>query len=338
MQTIKIKFSGMGTEFDPEDNFIVNILKSHFAVELSEKPDFLIYSVGSTDYLNYNCVRIFYTLENIVPDFNLCDYAIGFHYMDFGDRYMRFPFYLVDSYKIYPGDAYGADLALAQHKHEKPDPAGKTDFCSFVYSNGLAAQCREKMFDALSAYKKVNSGGRYRNNVGGPVESKLEFQRKHKFVIAFENSSTPGYTTEKIVHAFAAGAVPIYWGNPEIEKEFRPGSFINCHDFGLTEAGEPDAIRAIVDRVEAIDRNDGEYRKMLEVPAFADAEYVAKKQRELEHFLTGILARKKEDAYRRNRLYWGERYERKRKIGDAFYWQCRKLIPLRDGIRKFFTR
>ena len=65
------------------------------------------------------------------------------------------------------------------------------------------------MFEALSWYQQVSSGGRYKNNIGGPVDDKLKFQRKHKFVIAFENTATPGYTTEKIIGAFAAGAVPI---------------------------------------------------------------------------------------------------------------------------------
>ena len=168
----------------------------------------------------------------------------------------------------------------------------------------------------------MNSGGRYRNNIGEAVKSKLEFQKKHKFVIAFENTSTSGYTTEKIVHAFAAGAVPIYWGNPEIVKEFNPSSFINCHDFGLTEKGEPDAIKKIIEEVKRIDNDDSAYLEMLKTPAF----------------LYNIFDQPTEKAYRRNRFYWGERYERKQKIGNAFYWKCRKIIPLRDKIKKILVR
>lgn len=42
-------------------------------------------------------IRIFYPPpENLVPDFNICDYAIGFHYLDFEDHYFRFPLYLVE--------------------------------------------------------------------------------------------------------------------------------------------------------------------------------------------------------------------------------------------------
>lgn len=28
-----------------------------------------------------------------------------------------------------------------------------------------------------------------------------------------------------------AGTIPIYWGNPDISREFNSASFINCHDF-----------------------------------------------------------------------------------------------------------
>lgn len=203
MKKIKIWFSGMSGNFNPDNNFIINILKKYYEVELSEKPDYLFYSVNSMDYLKYNCIRIFYTAENLTPDFNICDYAIGFHYLDFDDRYIRFPLYLVDDFTVYSNDNYANDLFRTVHKHERAARAmkEKTDFCSFVYSNAKAAGCRQLIFEELSKYKPVHSGGKYLNNLSGPVDNKLEFQLTHKFVIAFENTSAPGYTTEKIIGA-----------------------------------------------------------------------------------------------------------------------------------------
>lgn len=340
MKEVKIKFSGMGGRFDPENNFIVNILRKKYDVQLSDNPDYLIYSVNSKDYLNYNCVRIFYTAENLVPDFNICDYGIGFHYLEFGDRYIRFPLYLVDGFKAYEGDNYASDLQLALNKHENAAQTleNKTEFCSFVYSNSQAASCREKLFDALSKYKVVSSGGRYRNNVGGPIADKLKFQSKHKFVIAFENTSTAGYTTEKIVGAFAAGAIPIYWGNSEIEKEFNSNSFINCHNYGLTEKGEPEAIKKIADKIVSLDNEDDLYIKMLQTPAFAEENDVVQQQQRFEQYLYHIFDQSLDEAYRRNRFYWGERYERKQKIGNKFYWMYRKAIPVRDTFKRLIKR
>lgn len=340
MTHIKIKFSGMGGNFDENNNFIINILRKRFEVEISDKPDYLIFSVNSKDYLNYNCVRIFYTAENVVPDFNICDYAVGFHYIKFEDRYFRYPLYLVEDFNAYKGDDYAADLTRALRKHENADRSisEKTDFCSFVYSNADAVPCRQMMFEALSKYKGVNSGGRYLNNVGGPVDNKLEFQKKHKFVLAFENTATAGYTTEKLVHAFSAGAVPIYWGDPKVSDVFNSDSFINCNEFGLTSEGSPEVIAKIIERIKEIDQNDELYRKMLETPAFLDSYSVEDEKKKFEDFLLHIFDQPTESAFRRNRYLWGERYERKQKIGNKVYWQLRKLIPLRDGVKKVVKR
>ena len=61
-------------------------------------------------------------------------------------------------------------------------------------------------FQRLSRRKRVDSGGRAFNNIGGPIPAgspaKLDFLRAYKFNLAFENASLPGYTTEKIVEAY----------------------------------------------------------------------------------------------------------------------------------------
>src|SRR5262249_2370957 len=61
--------------------------------------------------------------------------------------------------------------------------------------------------------------------------AKVAFLRNYKFVIAFENSSHPGYNTEKLTHAIEADCVPIYWGDPEIGRSFNVARVINAHDY-----------------------------------------------------------------------------------------------------------
>src|SRR5438309_10477229 len=82
---------------------------------------------------------------------------------------------------------------------------------------------------------------------GGPW-GKIEFLKRYKFNIAFENASLPGYTTEKIVEPMAARCLPIYWGNPLIHREFNPKSFLNYVDF-RDEA-------ALIERIIELDQND----------------------------------------------------------------------------------
>ena len=96
---IKINFSDFHKGFNPENSEYMNVLKEKYDVEISDHPDYLIYSVFGTEYLKYDCVRIFYTGECVVPNFNECDYAIGFDRISFGDRYIRVPIYILHSFK-----------------------------------------------------------------------------------------------------------------------------------------------------------------------------------------------------------------------------------------------
>ncbi len=103
-------------------------------------------------------------------------------------------------------------------------------------------------------------------------ESKPPFIRQYKFTIAFENESCPGYTTEKIIHALAAGSVPIYWGNPDVARLFNPSAFINCHDFSSFEE--------VVEKILSIDDNDNDYKHYLSASPFAGDNNVINRESE----------------------------------------------------------
>ena len=76
-------------------------------------------------HLSYNCVKIFFTGESLVPDFNVCDYALGFDYIEFDDRYMRLPLYQTwKSFEQFP----------LQKQYDEEDILGRK-FCSIVVSN-----------------------------------------------------------------------------------------------------------------------------------------------------------------------------------------------------------
>ena len=262
MKTIKIWFTDFYKGFEPTNNYFYSILSRLYNVQIEKNdPDFLIYSCYGYDFLNYNCIRIYYTGENIVPDFNLCDYAIGFHYLNLEDRYLRFPnFALVR-------DQF--NNLLTSKDEGLFNANAKEYFCNFIYANASSHPARDLFFEKLNEYKTVTSPGSHLNNIkidiGGRFEenwmySKLDFQSKCKFSIAFENSSSKGYTTEKLMHAFISNTIPIYWGNTEIEKDFNKNAFINCHDFKNFEE--------VIERVKEIDQNDELYNSILSEPAF----------------------------------------------------------------------
>lgn len=284
MKKIRIKICGFDEKSETTHFgfFLLNILNKYFNVELSETPDYIFFNDTSYEHLKYDAIKIWYTGENVSPNFNLCDYAIGCDYMNFEDRYFRLP--------VYVGATFYNPQEIEMSKNfelnhppafTKNDLKKKNQFCSFVYSNYLADNTREIFFDKLSAYKKVNAGGRYLNNVGGRVNNKLEFELQHKFSIAFENSSRSGYTTEKIITSFVAQTIPIYWGNPNIGREFNTGRFINCHDF--------DNFDEVVNRIKEIDADDSLYVDIMSRPIFADGYSIDKVKKEFEEFLVRIF-------------------------------------------------
>lgn len=296
-----MKTSTMTDGGEPLINQLIRFIPNDLLPPLTKKreADYVFYSVFGNKVLKHPGIRIFVTGENVIPDFNIADYAIGFNYISFGDRYKRIPLYRFFT------DAYQTLCS------PRPDPIyiknQKNKFCSYVMSNTKnSAPERESIYHALSEYKTVSSGGKWRNNVGGPVSDKIQFQSTCKFALAIENSSSPGYCTEKFAQAAQSNCVPIYWGDPTIAQQFNPKSFINAHDY--------ESFNDLADAIRHIDQNENLYLSMLNEPWFINGkEPEDLKSASITNFLTNIFNQPHETAYRRNRSRWGIKYLKKLK-------------------------
>lgn len=290
MQKKKIKFIDFWPHFNHEKNWFTRILRKYYDVEITDDADYVFFSCFDETHWDVpdKCIKIYFTGENVVPDFNACDYGVGFEWMEYEDRYIRIPLYYT-----YPDDI----LFGMANKHIIPDnfdlAKEKPEFCSFVISNEKN-KLRNNAFHAISQYKRVNSGGRTLNNIGGPVSDKLAFNKKHKFTICFENAAHSGYTTEKIADAFAARTVPIYWGDPTINKVFNIKAFINASDF--------ENLDALVEYVKMIDSDDDLYMSILRQPALLGGiESLHQDIAKYESWLINIFDQPIHQAYRRAR-------------------------------------
>jgi hypothetical protein len=297
LQKIKIKFLDFWSDFKPSDNFLFNFLTERFNIELSDEPDYIIFSHFGFEHLKYShCVKILYSGENITPDFNLTDYALGFHFIDFEDRYLRLPLFLL----------YDKELKKAEKKHlkETQNYNSKLKFCNFIYSNPHGDPIRELFFNKLSQYKFVHSAGNFLNNLDGwRVEDKYNYQKQFKFTIAFENSSSNGYSTEKILQAFSAKTIPIYWGNPLIGNDFNEKAFINCHKF--------DSLEHVIEHIITVDQNDKLYTDYLETPIYTNIPQSTEYRIKLFDYFNNLFNREIDQNYRRNMVFWGKEYEKK---------------------------
>lgn len=245
METIRINFTDFWSHFQKTDNYFYHLLSRRFNIQICDNPDFLIYSSYGKEHLNYKCYRIFYNGENIRINWNACDFAFSFDYLN-DIRHFRLPNWILydDPQKLLTKKIF--DNYFAKRK-----------FCNMVVSNPHAKK-RINFFHQLSKYKKVDSGGSYLNNINYSVKDKRHFIANYKFTLAFENSSYPGYTTEKIFEPMMASSIPIYWGNPFVGKDFNTASFVNLHDF----RNEKQAIEFI----KVLDCDDSLYMQMLNQP------------------------------------------------------------------------
>lgn len=242
--TIKINFEDFWQGYEKTNNYFYNLLIQKYNVVIDEKhPEILFYSCFGFKYLKYKCKRVLYLGENIRPDLTACDLAFSYDFNS-NKRHIRLPLYSLYIEHHNMLDKLNRKLSKVEAEQIWKS---KTKFCCMVVSN---PDCKERIdfYHNLSKIKRVDSGGRYLNNVGDPVSDKSEFIKDYKFVLSFENGIHDGYTSEKILEPMFMHCIPVYWGNKLVSKDFNIKRFINYFDFKT----EDDVIQKLLE----IDAND----------------------------------------------------------------------------------
>lgn len=301
MKTIKVKFVGFGRN-SPSVLLLYHILHEHYDVQLSDNPEYVICSCFAPfyEYCQYDAVRIMNAGENYVPDFNLVDYAISLYPVCFLDRSFYLPICT---------DAFDHPLKLESRTRLFTEQfvKDKQYFANFIASHDSENGLRSLFFKKISEYKRVESPGRFLNNVdGGTIvswkdQSKTDFQRKCKFSICFESTKNEGFITEKIVDAFYADSIPIYYGSSTVTDIFNPKAFINCNDFS--------SFDEVVEYIKLVDQDDSLYLSIINQPILNDPYFFSRKRSELEAFVVHIFDQPLENAYRRSRVFSPKNHE-----------------------------
>ena len=294
--------------FDPNNNFFIHVIRQLFEgvqVVHPEDADYMIFSSFGNENGRYNnCKKIFYTGENVRPNFNKCDYSLTFDFDTYGGKNFRLPLWYLyidwfnvgsygnpdwlipESYlygeNIRPNfnrcdysltfdfDTYGdRNFRLPLWylyidwfnvgSYGNPDwlipesylyggneftEREKSKFCSIVY--GSPHQSRINAVKNISRnYKQVEVFGKANPNYNLPdgENYKMDLISNYKFSLCYENSVTPGYHTEKLLHGKIVGNVPIYYGDKTVSQDFNPDSFINA--YGMTDEELVEIIRKI---------------------------------------------------------------------------------------------
>ena len=217
--------------------------------------------------------------ENIIPNLNEIDYALGHAHISYLDRYFKYSIFIWYNF-----------TGIKEIREEVLKSPVRTKFCAAVISNGYWAHFRTRFLNELNKYKRVDMGGRYRNNIGGRVKDKIKFLSSYKFSLAMENSNGDGYISEKILQSYISGTIPIYYGDYLIDEYINPKTYILIK-------GEKD-IASKIEYIKSIDNDDEKYRSIISENVLVDNNFTQKIDNELKSFLYNIFQQEKSKALR----------------------------------------
>ena len=244
---------------------------------------------------NPSQVRVGIIGEALTPDFNFFDFALGFDHLTLsgGGRSRYFRPHPLLRYSHYFKNWFDDSYVSLSHNHLRPY------LFDYVYSNKAPSPFRQQFFDQLSKHTEIRSYGSDRKNVtnfhfqynvssesqsgSAWIDEKILLQADHLFSICMENGRFDGYTSEKIMTSFAAGSIPIYWGNPSIGLDFNTSRFLD-----VTHC---DTIGAAVEAVLQLSSNTELIAKKLSSPILTggQSQLLISNREELAAFLRGIF-------------------------------------------------
>lgn len=181
-------------------------------------------------------LRLFQTGENLRHDHVEADFALTHDPGVAIDQHLRFPYWMemVDwSHEGLRGNAnprFGALLSL--DRLEKP--LGTQFLARPRKAILLSSHLREPRASCLLALKPLipvdGFGPYFDHTIKDHHHSgffKQELLAGYAFNLCPENGLYPGYITEKIPEAFAAGCLPITWVDESVSMDFNPAALIN---------------------------------------------------------------------------------------------------------------
>ena len=265
-------------------------------IELDEEnPDYLIYATfgceNTLDKYN-NTIKLAFFTENQLPDLNFADYAVGLGHINHLYRFFTFPYFV---YELTKRNIHIKDFEII--RNEVLNSKIREKFCIAVITNPVGF--RLHFIEELNKYKKIDMGGRFKNNVGGYVKDKIKLLKEYKFSLAMENSEADGYTSEKIIDAFLGGTIPIYYGDYMVDDYINPKTYILIRNQRDMESK--------INYIKKIDNDDNLYRSLLKEKVFIDDFFVDNIQNERKKFLLHIFEQKKEYARRVDKYHFDYR-------------------------------
>lgn len=240
-----------------------------------------IYDIQDIDVppRRYNELNVLLCVENCMKDNSYRHHAM---YGDYGDTNIQIYIYnhidtlvLTDTYIAIPLLWFRLSYLRRNYETIKPSIVREDRqrlFCILMTDNKRNRGVKAASYKALSRLGKVFTMSEFRKSLYNEsvylTERFLNFTHTFRFAIVCENSSAPGYITEKILQCYHARVVPIYWGNSP-ERYFNSNSFINLREIETEDE--------LLSRVSELMTNAAKYNEMVDCPKLKepDTDYFA---------------------------------------------------------------
>jgi hypothetical protein len=167
---------------------------------------------------------IWYTPENIRPPASGWDITLSYDADNWisGNYYLPFWQFGTDVFGGNREEFLGKTISVRDLTSPRIGGAGsRPKFCCAFIRNPDPVRMR-----AIEALREIDQVDVYGLAVGQPVKDKMSVASQYRFVMCFENDLYPGYVTEKVFHAWATGAVPIWWGL-DSHRNLNVNAFVN---------------------------------------------------------------------------------------------------------------
>ena len=271
---MRIRFENFWGGFPVYDNIVTVALNIRHNVEVVNGDADIVIHQGPRPHKDDNAITISWFIESMnrigEPDYNNCDYSFNSCNLD-DDRNYRIPFWAT---QINWNNASVHDINRGPTYYISPEKLYQTEitqrdrWCCSVASGTRGK--RAEFYPMISQRLPVAHGGDFLRNTTEMLEKpgnsdyleKIEFISKYKANLCFENDDRDGYVCEKILHAFYAGCLPIYWGPKNVGEDFNKSAFIDVRDFNSDEEA--------IDHIRDVLSDDSKLHEYLKQPVFSD--------------------------------------------------------------------
>jgi alpha(1,3/1,4) fucosyltransferase len=233
---------------------------------------------------------ISFVWENQRPDYQKCGFSISSDFDSYGGRNFRVPLWYMQLQ--WPGlkrdqpapgskawSSFEPLVDVDSLLQPRPCTAHRSNFCCFVAAN------REphRMFavERLSTIQQVDLFGPIS---GKPFQgSKYEILSRYRFNLCFENSTFPGYYTEKLLQSWVGGCIPLYYSDKWFLHDFNPRAAINRCNFA--------SLDEFVEHVASVDASPSKLDELLGEPLLLERPSIEPAVAFLRNACTAILKR-----------------------------------------------